>query len=137
MRALPIVRPCHQSFDSMAGERDTRHCSTCDKHVFDLSSRTEADATALLSAHEGERLCVRYAVTPRGDIRFVAMAAALSLAACSAGDHEVQSLQIGPIPAVAHVDAGFDDTYTMGDIAVAPAMPPTHAHCNTNKPPHR
>ena len=121
----------------MTGGGDTRHCCTCDKQVFDLSARTEVAAADLLSSHAGERVCVRYAVTPRGDIRFVAMAAALSLAACSAGDHEVQSLQIGPIPPAAHVDAGDDDTYMMGDISVAPTLPPTHAHCNAGRPPHR
>ncbi len=72
----------------MAGEGRERFCDRCEKTVHDLSSRTEREARALMreAARRGERVCVRFAKTPEGTVRFrgVGLAAAISLAACTA-----------------------------------------------------
>jgi hypothetical protein len=72
----------------MVGDDRTRFCSSCGKHVHDLSARTQDDARALLAASRGERICVRFARDTQGAIRFravatVAAAVALSAVACT------------------------------------------------------
>lgn len=132
MRALPIAKPCPESFESMVGDGRSRHCDRCDKRVVDLSAGTEAEAAALLEAARG-RMCVRYATNSSGHIVFAA-ALAMSVAACSAPD-QTQSLQVGPImpkPSTVAADAGLDDTYyLLGEIDTTPNQA---AHCNANKP---
>jgi hypothetical protein len=88
LRLLPIARPCREAFDAMVGDDRTRFCSSCGKHVHDLSAGTEDDARALLATSRGERICVRYARDAQGSIRFravatAAAAVALSVAACT------------------------------------------------------
>ncbi len=98
------MRACHESFEAMPGDGRERFCDKCEKRVHDLSSRTEEEARALMkdAARRGERVCVRFAKTPDGAVRFrspalravgrgsaadlrgVGLAAALSLAACTA-----------------------------------------------------
>ena len=64
-RSLPmldrvkIASPCDARWDDMTGDAHRRHCSECDKNVYDLSSLTRNEAEALLQKHEGE-LCVRF-----------------------------------------------------------------------------
>jgi hypothetical protein len=140
MRALPIAKPCPESFETMRGNERVRHCDKCDKSVFDLSAGTEREAEAILeSADKSGRICVRYAANSGGQIRFaLAAAAAVSVAACSAPD-QTQSLQIGPVmsqPSTVKADAGVDDTYyLLGEIDTS--APQAAAHCNANKPPHK
>jgi hypothetical protein len=43
----------------MSGDDRVRLCGECDKHVYDLSEMTTAEAEDLLAAH-GEELCVRF-----------------------------------------------------------------------------
>lgn len=60
---LRIASPCTESWDAMVGSDRVRHCSKCDKDVFDLSAMTTAEVAALLRAHDamGEGLpCVRF-----------------------------------------------------------------------------
>jgi hypothetical protein len=85
LRLLPIARPCDASFAAMEGDAQRRHCAECDKHVHDLSARTEDEARALLRAARGTTLCVRFARDALGNVRFrsAALAAAVSLAACA------------------------------------------------------
>jgi hypothetical protein len=80
MRALPLVKRCHEDFDAMKDG----DCERCGVRVHDLSSRTEAEAAALIASPEVE--CVRFAVDRSGNIRFragVAAAAAITIAASS------------------------------------------------------
>ena len=85
MKLLPIVRPCLESFEKMAGNPRTRFCDTCNKHVHDLSAGTEEEARALLAEKRGTRICIRFARDAHGSVRFrmAVVAAALSMTACS------------------------------------------------------
>ncbi len=105
----------------MPGNDETRFCNSCNKHVHDLSARTEDEARALLDAARGTRICVRYAKDTRGTIRFraVTMAAAVSLAACTGNQGSTSPAVAAPVPeARAHVQAedGGAILYDMGDI---------------------
>jgi hypothetical protein len=84
LRMLPIARPCAESFAAMSGDTSKRFCSSCDKHVHDLSAGTEQEARALFEKNRGAALCVRFAKDGAGNVRFrgAAIAAAISLAAC-------------------------------------------------------
>ncbi len=142
MRALPIAKPCTESFDAMAqgASARSRSCDRCHKQVHDLSAGTEREAQALLDNQaKNSTICVRYALSSQGQLRFaLAAAAAISVAACSAADQGSQSLQIGPLtskPAAVLVDAGFDDTYMLGEIYMP--EPTVAPHCNAGRPPHK
>jgi hypothetical protein len=76
MRMLPIARPCTESFAAMPGDAKTRFCDKCEKHVYDLSARTEEEARALFRERRGERTCVRFAKDASGHVLFAAALAA-------------------------------------------------------------
>lgn len=104
----------------MRGDEQTRFCDVCEKHVHDLTARTEEEARALLDASRGTRICVRYAKDARGAIRFraVTMAAAVSLAACTGTQSSTSPAVATPSAqshAQAHPDGGPVD-YDMGDV---------------------
>jgi hypothetical protein len=56
---LSIASPCKETWDAMVGDDRVRHCSRCDKDVYNLSGMTGAEISALL-ARRGERPCVRF-----------------------------------------------------------------------------
>lgn len=56
---LSIASPCKEKWDAMVGDDRVRHCSRCDKDVYNLSGMTGAEISALL-ARRGERPCVRF-----------------------------------------------------------------------------
>lgn len=69
---VEIVRPCPVDLDE-AGLRGTGrswHCAHCSKTVHVLSTMTESEARTFLREHAGEDLCVSYAVSPMGEVRF-------------------------------------------------------------------
>ena len=91
-RMLPVRNPCTESFAEMPGDEKTRYCAKCNEHVHDLSAGTEAEARELFRAAGGGRLCVRFVRDAKGAVRFgVSLAAALSLASCSAAPLEPQT----------------------------------------------
>ena len=57
---VSIASPCDVSWSSMEGDSDVRYCSSCKKHVYNLSmmSRPEAEAV-LVAAKATEGACVR------------------------------------------------------------------------------
>src|SRR6516162_5769665 len=55
---IQIASPCRASWDAMTGDDRARFCGECQKHVYDLSRLTAAEAAALIEAKEG-RVCVR------------------------------------------------------------------------------
>jgi len=85
MRMLPIAKPCAEPFAAMSGDAKTRFCDKCQKHVYDLSARTEEEARALFREKRGERTCVRFAKDTSGNVLFraAALAAAVSMTSCS------------------------------------------------------
>ena len=64
---IRISSPCHAAWDAMAGDERARHCHTCDKQVFDLSTLTRVQAEALIVEKAGD-LCARYYQRPDGTI---------------------------------------------------------------------
>jgi hypothetical protein len=56
--SIEIASPCPASWDGMVGDDRSRHCRSCDKTVYDLSSLTAEEATSLIREKEGS-LCVR------------------------------------------------------------------------------
>jgi hypothetical protein len=56
--ALRIVSPCTEDWNAMVGDARVRHCSVCDRDVFDLAELTSAQVTSFLEAR-GEAPCVR------------------------------------------------------------------------------
>jgi hypothetical protein len=53
-----IASPCPANWEDMAGDDRSRHCSACDRTVYDLSAMTASEAVALIREKEG-RLCAR------------------------------------------------------------------------------
>lgn len=104
MRMLPIAKPCRESFADMSGDEKMRFCDKCQKHVFDLSSRTEEEARALFREKRGERTCVRFAKDASGNVLFraAALAAAVSVTSCSSAAPQQQPVT----PAVVEHDMG-------------------------------
>ena len=55
---IRIASPCHASWDEMTGDDRVRFCSSCSKHVFNLSGMKREEARQLLAEQTGH-LCVR------------------------------------------------------------------------------
>jgi len=55
---IRIASPCPASWDEMIGDDRTRFCSSCSKHVYNISALTAEEAAALIREREG-RLCVQ------------------------------------------------------------------------------
>jgi hypothetical protein len=56
---IRVASPCHERWDAMTGDEQSRFCGSCKKNVYNLSSMTREAAEALVHSKEGE-LCVRY-----------------------------------------------------------------------------
>lgn len=60
---IRIASPCQADWEGMKVLDDeggrARHCGSCEKNVYDLSSMTRDDAIALIARHEGN-CCVRF-----------------------------------------------------------------------------
>jgi hypothetical protein len=54
-----VASPCSQAWDEMKGDDRSRFCTSCDRHVYNLSGMPQAEAEALVREREG-RLCVRF-----------------------------------------------------------------------------
>lgn len=53
-----IAAPCPISWDNMTGDDRVRHCSGCDKHVYNIADMTDAEATDFFTQN-GSVECVR------------------------------------------------------------------------------
>jgi len=56
---LRVVNQCPASWNQMTGGERVRHCSQCDRNVFNISNMSHAEAVDLVKQTEG-RVCVRY-----------------------------------------------------------------------------
>ncbi|MFO0715067.1 MAG: hypothetical protein U0353_34835 [Sandaracinus sp.] len=56
--ALRVVSPCTEDWNAMVGDARVRHCSRCDRDVYDLAEMTRPQIAALLEAR-GVEPCVR------------------------------------------------------------------------------
>ena len=64
---LVISKPCSNDWDSMTGGREKRHCSDCDRTVYDVSKLTLLEAEALVFSTRG-RLCLRLTKDANGSV---------------------------------------------------------------------
>jgi hypothetical protein len=55
---LSIAAPCPADWDQMPGTDQVRHCTQCNRNVYNLSSMTRREAEALLRETEGQ-ICAR------------------------------------------------------------------------------
>jgi hypothetical protein len=128
-RRLPVLEnihvaaPCSADWDKMTGDARARHCESCDKNVYNLSSMTRAEAEALLIAKEG-KLCVRYYQRADGTI---------ITADCPVGTKRRRRRRriavaafgaMSALAAAASITRGGPIAPTMGAIAVATPVPP-------------
>jgi hypothetical protein len=67
-KELHIAEPCSADWDEMTGDDRKRFCSSCTKHVHNVSELTEGEARALFS--ENNNLCVQYAFNREGKVLF-------------------------------------------------------------------
>src|SRR5262245_35126293 len=58
LNQISIAKPCPARWDEMTGDERARFCQHCQKHVYNLSAMTAADAVALIREKEG-KLCGR------------------------------------------------------------------------------
>lgn len=56
---IRVASPCHERWDAMTGDEQSRFCGSCRKNVYNLSSMTREAAEALVRSKEGD-LCVRF-----------------------------------------------------------------------------
>jgi hypothetical protein len=112
-----VASPCHERWDDMTGDAQTRHCARCDKSVYNLSAMTREAAEALLRQREG-KLCVRYFRRVDGTIltadcpvglrrkRVQLVAAAGAMTALAAGAAAMFSRMGAPMPPPASLRQG-------------------------------
>jgi len=101
---LRIASPCSESWEAMRGDERVRHCSRCERDVFDLSAMTRAEAETLLRGHhalpEGGLPCVRLYRRSDGTVL---------TADCPVGaprKHAVQAAAVGAVMAAVVASAG-------------------------------
>ncbi len=58
LESIRIATPCSARWEEMKGDDRSRHCSHCDKHVFNLSAMTREEAELTMLEKTGE-VCVR------------------------------------------------------------------------------
>lgn len=62
---LHVVKNCPAKWRSMQGDDIVRHCTHCDRNVYNLSNMSLAEAQLIVENAEG-RLCVRFYRRPDG-----------------------------------------------------------------------
>ena len=65
---IDVPSPCTKSWAGMVGNDQKRHCSGCDRDVYNLSGISWREARRLLVTKQG-RICIRYARLPNGNIQ--------------------------------------------------------------------
>lgn len=71
--SLRVLSPCTEDWNAMVGDARVRHCSVCDRDVYDLAELTSAQVTAFLEARglaRGEERgpCVRMSTRADGTL---------------------------------------------------------------------
>lgn len=59
LESIHIANPCSADWGKMQGDDRARFCASCEKHVYNLSDMTRAEAEKLVNDKEG-RLCVQF-----------------------------------------------------------------------------
>jgi hypothetical protein len=56
---IRIASPCTASWESMTGDDRSRHCSECNRNVYNFAAMTSTEIEQLIAASNGDRLCGR------------------------------------------------------------------------------
>ena len=130
---IRIARPCRSEWGLMQGDERARHCSNCDKTVYNLAGMGRQEAMDLVAAREG-RICVRLFRRPDGTVvtsdcggRAVAGHGRLRvLAVTAAAMASVAGLAAwaSPEPLTEHFPGWGGDTAVMGEMAMPQDWPP-------------
>jgi hypothetical protein len=65
---LRVDEPCWRDWEGMSGDRRTRFCAGCGRHVHNVSAMTRDEVEHLICTQAG-RLCVRFEQMPGGGVR--------------------------------------------------------------------
>jgi hypothetical protein len=57
--AVRVASPCKADWDAMQGDDRQRFCGQCEKHVYNLSAMTRAEAEDFVEVAEGKK-CIRF-----------------------------------------------------------------------------
>jgi hypothetical protein len=66
--SVTIQNPCTADWNAMTGDDRVRRCGDCKLNVYNVAEMTRDDAEALITASEGERVCMRLSVRPDGTL---------------------------------------------------------------------
>ncbi len=59
LEGVRIASPCTANWNAMLGDNRVRHCTSCDKDVFNVAGMTRSEATQLLRARSDAGVCIR------------------------------------------------------------------------------
>lgn len=116
---VEVAAPCPADWDVMVGDDRARFCSSCEKHVYNLSALTTQEAEQLIREKEGD-LCVRYFQRKDGTVM---------TADCPVGVRRrrvrrfVSLVAVGAGAVAAGASFGMGAERTMGAMRVMPAPP--------------
>ena len=68
LQSIEIPNPCTESWDTMRGDEQVRHCGVCKKNVYNLSAMPQAQAAALVAETVDGDLCVRFYLRSDGTV---------------------------------------------------------------------
>lgn len=63
---VKVASPCNAEWAAMGGDDRARHCSDCNRNVYNLSGMTQAEATDFVALNEANAVCVRFYRRPDG-----------------------------------------------------------------------
>lgn len=110
LQNIRVASPCSAKWEDMTGDDRARLCAQCDKHVFNVSELTRAEAEALIVEKAGS-LCVRYFQRKDGTIL---------LADCEIGKRGVRRRRVIAAGVVAAMAAGGGIAYAMQEDEAKP-----------------
>jgi hypothetical protein len=100
---IRIASPCTADWNTMTGDERVRHCGSCNKDVFNLSSMRRDEAEALIREKNGD-LCARY--YQRGDGTII-------LADCTIGKKQQRKRRVIAVGAAALLASGVALAYKL------------------------
>ncbi len=124
-RQLPVLAHCDRFVGSEATAEREAYCTSCSKHVHDLSRMTEREVIRFLARHLDEDVCISYRMRPDGALELAPRpsllapaALALSLTGCAGHMGSVGASEPGCVDAQGY-EVACPPKQTLG-VAVIP-----------------
>ena len=149
-RQLPVLNPCHESWDAMDGDAKRRHCESCDQDVIDLSAMSERDAKKIVERARKRSTCVRYRVGADGMVMFapngapvsppifglkpIALGLGLLVGAAAIPSTTVMGEVAPPTVITQPIEPAPPPQQMLGQLAVDPLPPPPPVEKKPRKP---